>query len=927
MGQLGNDKSGWGGDYEGYPSELTPVYAHGGEMGTDYLEGIIAVAASNWHSMALDVNGGVWTFGDNTFGQLGNGDYDHDLNDGIPCFSDTPVHVHDGEQGSDTGYLENIVAVSADECYSMAVEKIDAEDPNCKGRVYTCGYYGCYLGHPGYFWPEPGIVRAGEQDPCDPNNSYLEGIVAVAAGYEHSMALDVNGNVWTWGDNSGGELGIGKNENEVEYSLTPVKVVGLNGEGYLENIVAIDAGKYQCLALDSDGTVWAWGANLFGNLGVGELDEDACTPIPIGVVSNKTQQKFYFKAQDANDDANSGDVLQLSMATLHEDPVLRNKSLTLKGKDPDDPNVVAKTIIYSSDMGVMFQDNTGSVLSGLTFIGGYYAGVFCDSSSIEITKCIFTGIADGIYLEGSNLTLADCIIEDNYYTGVGCYANWGSNMDINIIGCTIKDNGHGSGDYGIDCYGYGGSFNLFVSDCDITGNSSHGIRCAWTNVVVSDCNIVNNGNDGVNSGADDLEISGCLIDRNGGNGIYGYYPTSSLIENNIIRRNGGHGVYCETIGSGIDVTIKNNWIHNNGTSTGDGIRISDSWGVEIRNNTIVDNKDYGIETNSDDYYNISNCILWGNDSGQLNNNCTATYSCIQNWTGSSTYHNINSDPCFANPSDSNDYHIAVDSLCIDAGDSYPNPGYDDEIDIDGDPRVVNIAGKGDGVNDVDIGADEYDPNFISLWKFDEGSGTTASDSIGDNDGTLVNGPDWTAGKIGGALSFDGVDDYVNFDAHIGDYQNLSTGTISIWIKKDSTGSAGGFFCASDGGDVYSSLYFEKLGNEKIKVRISENDTSRLYWVSNDTLPAGWHHFAYVTNSSGQWIYLDGEPMTGTYTVGSASTNAFFDYVTQQDTLRIGHIYRHSEAVSPWDGLIDDVRIYNRALSAEEIELIYETGIY
>jgi alpha-tubulin suppressor-like RCC1 family protein len=53
----------------------------------------------------------------------------------------------------------------------------------------------------------PVKVLSGEQDPCDPN-SFLKDIVAVSAGDCHSMALDKNGNVWTWGDNEYGQLGI-----------------------------------------------------------------------------------------------------------------------------------------------------------------------------------------------------------------------------------------------------------------------------------------------------------------------------------------------------------------------------------------------------------------------------------------------------------------------------------------------------------------------------------------------------------------------------------------------------------------------------------------------------------------------------------------------------------------------------------------------
>ena len=76
--------------------------------------------------------------------------------------------------------------------------------------------------------------------------------------------------------------------------------------------------------------------------------------------------------------------------------------------------------------------------------------------------------------------------------------------------------------------------------------------------------------------------------------------------------------------------------------------------------------------------------------------------------------------------------------------------------------------------------------LIALWKFDEGSGETAFDSAGNNDGILMNGPSWTSGIVGAALSFDGQNNYVeipneeNFELDSGAY------TVCFWIKTTST---------------------------------------------------------------------------------------------------------------------------------------------
>jgi len=81
--------------------------------------------------------------------------------------------------------------------------------------------------------------------------------VAVAGANEHSLALKSDGTVWGWGIGSSGELGDGMGAD----SSTPVQVVGEGGIGVLPDIVAISAEYYQSFALQSDGTVWAWGWN------------------------------------------------------------------------------------------------------------------------------------------------------------------------------------------------------------------------------------------------------------------------------------------------------------------------------------------------------------------------------------------------------------------------------------------------------------------------------------------------------------------------------------------------------------------------------------------------------------------------------------------------------------------------------------------
>jgi len=189
----------------------------------------ISAGRSGEHSLALDVNNFVWAWGRNAEGQLGNDDW------GLGKRELTPVRVLSGEQDPNASYLKNIVAVSAGEEHSMALEKLDPNDPNCNGSVYTFGdneYYGAVgrgkLGNGSMvkLSPTPVKVLSGEQDPNSPS-SYLKNIVAISAGWDHCMAQEkldpndsnCNGKVYTWGNNGegydsqGGRLGNGTLNN------------------------------------------------------------------------------------------------------------------------------------------------------------------------------------------------------------------------------------------------------------------------------------------------------------------------------------------------------------------------------------------------------------------------------------------------------------------------------------------------------------------------------------------------------------------------------------------------------------------------------------------------------------------------------------------------------------------------------------------
>ncbi len=92
----------------------------------------------------------------------------------------------------------------------------------------------------------------------DAEDTWKGSNVGIAAGKEHSVALCSDGTVWAWGDNSYGQLGDGT----IQDSKKPVRIKGL------DEVIAVAAGDYHTLALRSDGIVWAWGDNSYHQLGI-----------------------------------------------------------------------------------------------------------------------------------------------------------------------------------------------------------------------------------------------------------------------------------------------------------------------------------------------------------------------------------------------------------------------------------------------------------------------------------------------------------------------------------------------------------------------------------------------------------------------------------------------------------------------------------
>ena len=232
------------------------------------------LAGGGYHSLAVDSHGRVWSWGENAHGQLGRGDK---INSPLPAEARIPEGVQ-------------FLRVAAGEDHSLALDR--------EGRVWACGRdthgelggkgseiqnmlqvipglppataiaagqtHSLALTKAGAVWTwGAGRKPAGGAVAASLRPVQVEGlppVVALCAGAYHDLALDKDGRVWSWGSNDSGQLG--RNSRNKEMQPGPV-------EGLPRDIVMIAAGETHSLALQSDGTVWAWGGNRHGQLGDG----------------------------------------------------------------------------------------------------------------------------------------------------------------------------------------------------------------------------------------------------------------------------------------------------------------------------------------------------------------------------------------------------------------------------------------------------------------------------------------------------------------------------------------------------------------------------------------------------------------------------------------------------------------------------------
>jgi hypothetical protein len=203
------------------------------------------------------------------------------------------------------------------------------------------------------------------------------------------------------------------------------------------------------------------------------------------------------------------------------------------------------------------------------------------------------------------------------------------------------------------------------------------------------------------------------------------------------------------------------------------------------------------------------------------------------------------------------------------------------------------------------------------WKFDETSGTVAYDSSGnERDGNLTNGPSWNTGKIGGSLSFDGNDHVL--DLPITSFPLGNSASINFWAYGGSN--------LPKSNSIIKSVNLE-TSQPLLNIHLSWQSTCKVYWdIGNVLYRNRLEKLSSPADIKGRWVMWTFQKDSSNNTMKIFTDANLFalgggksiqtSSLEDVDYLKVGIGYH---------GLIDDLRIYDRALSAAEVQALYNLG--
>ncbi len=214
-------------------------------------------------------------------------------------------------------------------------------------------------------------------------------------------------------------------------------------------------------------------------------------------------------------------------------------------------------------------------------------------------------------------------------------------------------------------------------------------------------------------------------------------------------------------------------------------------------------------------------------------------------------------------------------------------------------------------------------DVVSYWNLDQLI-DPVTDVVGSNNGTNNGAIPGEDGIIDLAYDFNN-NDFIEVNSLATDIQSNTEGTISLWVNFSSQGGSKRIFSASDSGDPSSFMDLYATSAGKITFAIFENSVAQLNFNTDNLYnDSDWHYVVVTVNSSGNQLYIDGSPVARSFTTGTSATQSWFNTVTNIDKVYIGD--RGWSTSLGFDGLIDEVGIWNRSISQTEVTTIHNSGI-
>lgn len=204
--------------------------------------------------------------------------------------------------------------------------------------------------------------------------------------------------------------------------------------------------------------------------------------------------------------------------------------------------------------------------------------------------------------------------------------------------------------------------------------------------------------------------------------------------------------------------------------------------------------------------------------------------------------------------------------------------------------------------------------LISWWKFNEGQGNDLADSEDANPG-INHGAAWVNGIIGYALSFNGTSDYVSIVAPDGGNLDPDTISIEMWVKANNNTSDGVMYTREPWADNCSVFQQQNYWNFAIDTSDDGGSRIKVGTIPGDLIVSQWQHIVFTYNGSEMKAYLNG------VLVNSGAQSGLINNHPGNTHAYIGCKYRDPPTwpiERCFDGGIDEVRIYNRALSEQEV---------